>query len=188
MAVRARTATAAPTPNSFFNLILSLLPFGISFLFSSFFRKRKERDEHRPERRMPRKDRLCWASLMMAILELALPPDAAGAPAGLTSVRRFKQFYMCGTAREEEKVNSDRLELEDERAPTRGERRDRTRAGGGLQESALRRQRLGSCRAITPDTIMFSNYDAPDDDAAEGPMLPQVQPESEGPRRCAESP
>ena len=117
----------------------------------------------------------------MAILELALPPDAAGAPARLTSVRRFKQFYMCGTAR---------LELEDERAPTRGERRDRTRAGGGLQESARRRQRLGSCRAITPDTIMFSNYDAPedDDDAAEGPMLPQVQPESEGPRRCAESP
>jgi hypothetical protein len=121
---------------------------------------------------------------MMAILELALPPDAAGAPARLTSVRRFKQFYS-----EEAKVPSDRLELEDERAPTRGERRDRTRAGGGLQESALRLQRLGSCRAITPDTIMFSNYDAPeDDDAAEGPMLPQVQPESEGPRRCAESP
>ena len=124
----------------------------------------------------------------MAILELALPPDAAGAPARSTSVRRFKQFYTCGTASEEAKVLSDRLEREDERASTRGERRDRTHAGGCLRESPLRRQRLGSCRAITPETSTFSKDDAPEDDAAEGPMLPQVQPESEGPRRCAESP
>jgi len=126
---------------------------------------------------------------MMAILELALPLDSAGAPARLTSVRRFKQYYMCGTASEEAQVPSERLELEDERAPTRGARRDRTHAGGGLRESALRRQRLGSCRTITADTIMLRNGDdAQENDAAEGPMLPQVQPESEGPRRCSESP